>query len=103
MEFTSKAQCIFVVRRGEYDERLLGESRQQFKSGHPRHLDIEKQHVDGSPPGSGEKTERLGGIGGAAGDFYFIVARQQACEPLQGQRLVIHEIGAQRCGWHGGR
>ena len=94
------AECVLVVGGGEDDEGLHGEAREQIESVDAGHLNVEEEHVDGRGGCVVEIGEGTGGIGGGGNDFQIVEAREEARQALDGERLIVDEIGAERSGFH---
>ena len=84
---------MLVVRGGEHDYRTRRHTLDDLKAAEPRHVDVEEEDVDRI---RGDASEALGRIGRAAHDLDATGGLEHAGKPLEGERLVVDEKGAQR-------
>ena len=94
------AECVFVVGGGEDHEGLHGEARKQIEAVDAGHLNVEEEHVDGGGGLRVEIGESLRGVGRSGDDLKIVEAGEQALEPLNGERFIVDEIGAEWSGFH---
>src|SRR6266849_3393759 len=85
-------QRVPVVGCGENHDRLARQTGQDLETVQPRHLNVEKTHVRRIRREGGDGFLRLGGTPGYLDAFRL---RQQTRQTLQGERFVIHQVGAQ--------
>jgi hypothetical protein len=87
------AEGVLIVCRGEDDEGLGGEAREEFEAVDAGHLDVDEEDVD-SWFGGVEDGDGFGGVGGSAGDVDLRELGEEALEAFEGEGFVVDEVGA---------
>jgi hypothetical protein len=88
------AERVLVEGRGEDDEGLSAESREQFEAVHARHLDIEEEHIDLLRAKIVEGCDCDRGVGCSTDYLNFRKGREQALQTFERQGFIVDEEGA---------
>ena len=86
---------MLIVGRGEDDREASRQALRQLEPGHPRHVDVEKDHVGSEVA---ERGQGLGGIAGPADNLDPPRGAQESGEPRDREGLVVDQEGAKLTG-----